>query len=481
MIGSIAGITLAVSMLVGLYVSYAAPQKKEHPGNPAPPPRAPAPTVHAPPPRAPAPAVHAPPPRAPVPTVHAPVHQAPVMHAPSLQAPIVHAPAPQAPAVHAPAPQAPTTMPTLQLPSPITTPSPIQPSPNVGAPSPQPLMPQVPPFSRSTGPTTRGVFPSITTSKGTTFKPWATLPSPNDTQTPPPPPSHRLGSEVPQGPVVQTPAPQTPQVGTQPPPPFHRLGREAPQGTINTPTSQTPATTQTLQGPSNTSAPSPSQPSMNVGAQNPQSITPQGQSLSGPTRALTGGTVPSITTSGGDTFNPRVNRQRFFQGSGQRNSGRRDFFRNNFQQNFSSAFWFIPAVVAPYYPDTSYYPDIYYPGPFYPDSYYQEPYYPEPYYTQQPHALEEPYYSDEPEYIDLSPYINHNPYPEYDYTKQEFYPQDQSGVYPNPVTSPDQQISLEMQQLETLLQSVLQSMKIFDVPEFYNNPEFSIFSSKGSS
>jgi hypothetical protein len=121
---------------------------------------------------------------------------------------------------------------------------------------------------------------------------------------------------------------------------------------------------------------------------------------------------------------------------------RRDFFRNNHHRNFSFIFETIPFFVAPYY--INYYPTIYYVEPIY--------------------ILEEPYVSEAIGYL----------YPSRD---QQIYSSYLSENYSENITDAKQQRSLEMQDIENLLQSVLQAMKVFDIPEFYNKPELSIFRS----
>lgn len=139
------------------------------------------------------------------------------------------------------------------------------------------------------------------------------------------------------------------------------------------------------------------------------------------------GIFPSIRTQTGKVTRT-VGRtssapQKFFSRQGRGDFRHRDFFRHRFNRNLLLFSNFLPFLIVPYYSD---YTETYY-------MYYSDFYYPD--YTVF-------YY---PEYIE--------PYPQV--------------VIENPAS----EIALEMSEIDAFLQSVLQAMKIFDIPEFYNRPE----------
>jgi hypothetical protein len=148
---------------------------------------------------------------------------------------------------------------------------------------------------------------------------------------------------------------------------------------------------------------------------------------------------------------------------GARNFKNNSFFRHDFRhhhRNFASAFFLIPALLAPYYYSYDY-PNYYYP-------YDTQDYYP---FYENPYFDEEPYYFDEPNYIEIYIYTNEILYPQgYNINRPTPYPME---AYPQTSGKQAEPLSLEMQELEALLQSVLQTMKIFDSSVFYTLPEFS--------
>lgn len=298
--------------------------------------------------------------------------------------------------------------------------------------------------------------------------------------------SPRFQSQTPQGqgsiraPVnLQTPQASVPSSRRK----SNRFQSQTPQGQGNI---QGQGKLQTQQRPSRQNVPSlsrPSSPSSGFGSSKKQVTTP------GVTGPSTKGVLLSIKTQTGTTFKPwlprasnRVGggtaststisqgtRQSFFKTPGRRNfSGRnvrgREFFRNRFQRNPSVFFYFAPVLFIPYY------------------TAYEEPYYPdyfEPFFIEPPYELED-YFAEEPDYIAFYTYINQILYPPYEYTNQEFYPEYTPETYSENTLPPIPDRTLEMQQIEELLQSVLQAMKIFDIPEFYNKPELSILKPTGS-
>jgi hypothetical protein len=175
---------------------------------------------------------------------------------------------------------------------------------------------------------------------------------------------------------------------------------------------------------------------------------------------------PSFDLHTSFTTSSSIRQGRAFQVFGQRDHRSRGSFRNNFQRNIVTSFVFLPIIIEPFYSSNTYYTEpsyssnTYYTEPFYsPNTYYTEPsysdeYYLQPYYEPQPYDVEEPYRVDRRDSVDLNIQINQ---PSYTLSKDS-----------------EQDYSLETQQRRKLLQTVLQAMKIFDIPQFYNKPELSI-------